>query len=213
ALRKDMPKRFVNVISAVIVSAWLGVWIFSISSMADNNTHICAENGPIESMQAYLLVTACVIYLATAVLGKRLERLIPLFCSLLCYSFVLREVDVETFNIPNALKFIGSGVGRNTTIAIAFLAIVYVALKNYLYYKRAVVSFIKSRSGVLLMAGGAFLFIGSFFEKNESIIYHVLFEEMAEISGYFFILLSSIASNSFEKSITIRSSGRDKSRR
>nr|CBX30381.1 unknown protein [uncultured Desulfobacterium sp.] len=51
-----MPKRFVNVISAVIVSAWLGVWIFSISSMADNNTHICAENGPIESMQAYLLV-------------------------------------------------------------------------------------------------------------------------------------------------------------
>ena len=56
------------------------------------------------------------------------------FFSLLCFSMVLREVDVENLNVIDDLKFIGHGVGRNTMLTIGFVAIVIYALLDYKYY-------------------------------------------------------------------------------
>lgn len=194
----------VDVTSIAIVSAYFGFAFWAAYSVFfGGHVHIYAENGLIETIQACLLAIACVIYLATAALEKRSDKLILLFCSLLCYGFALRELDVEKLDIPHPLIFIGSGVGRNITVAGAFIAIcVYVALGNFSFYKKAAIEFIKSKPGALLIAGGVFLFVGHLFEKNGAITHHVFFEEMAELFGYTFIVLSSIAINSFVSSIT-----------
>jgi hypothetical protein len=39
-----------------------------------------------------------------------------LFFSLLCYTFVLRELHVEKFDVPKVLIFIGSGAGHKTLV-------------------------------------------------------------------------------------------------
>lgn len=211
---KIMFRSWLGIISTVTISAWFGFALWATYFVFDNNTQIYAEKGLIENIQACLLAIACIVYLATVALEKRSEKLILLSCSLLCYSFVLRELDVEKYDIPYALKIIGSGVGRNTTVATAFAAIfVYAALSNYFYYKKAAVGFIGTRPGILLMTGGVFLFIGDFFEGYKAITHHTFIEEMAELFAYVLIVLSSLAANSFISSTTNRSSVHGKARR
>ncbi|MBC7901920.1 MAG: hypothetical protein H7Y27_00795 [Gemmatimonadaceae bacterium] len=155
-------------------------------------------------MQAILLVIGCIVFLVPVALHKESGKLILLFCSLLCYSFVVRELDVELLNVPAAIKFLCSGVGRNTTLAVAFSAMLLYALSRFSYYKKAVVLFLGSLPGILLMLGGVLLVVGDLFEKRYSLGHHVFFEEFLELSGYVSLLLSSLAANS---GLTRRSRG------
>lgn len=173
--------------------AWAAYAVFY-----QNYVRIYAENGLIETAQAVLLIVASLVYMVTAVTDKRSDKLIIMFCSLLCLSFFLREIDLEKMNVPSALIFVGSGIGRNTLLVIAFLAIIICALREYACYKQAAFSFLKSRAGYLLIAGGVFLWVGDFFEVVSPIERHNVFiEEINELVAYVLILLSSIAANAF----------------
>lgn len=201
-----------DITSMVIMSVCFGfiLWI-SYFVFHDNQIHIYAENSLIENIQACLLAVASIIYLAAAALEKRSDKLILMFCFLLCLGFLLRELDVERFDIPYALIFIGSGTGRNVILTAAFVVMLICALLKLTHYKMAAVEFVKSRPGWLLIVGGVFLLIGQFFEKSNAISrHHVFLEEINELFGYFLILSSAISANSFMNRITINSSGRDK---
>lgn len=175
---------------------WLSYIVFY-----DNNFQVYSENSLIENTQAYLLVIASIIYLTTALVEKRSDKLVMVFCSVLCLGFLLRELDVENFDIPYALILMGSGLGRNLILTLAFVVILGCAALKFSHYKMAATQFLKSRSGWLLIAGGAFLLVGQFFEKNNTISHHHVFlEEINELFGYFLILLSSVASNSLVSS-------------
>lgn len=204
-----MSRRFleVDVISAVAVTAWFGFTLWATYCVfVDGHVQIYAENGLIENMQAYLLVVACAIYLATLALEKRSDKLILAACSLLCYGFIVRELDVETFDIPRALIFIGSGLGRDMSLAVAIAAIcLYATLTDLAHYGKAALRFVKSTPGVLWMTGGVFLVIGEVMEKNKIILHHAFVEEMAELFAYVLILLSSIAANAYLSGMSIRS--------
>lgn len=200
-----------GIISTVTISVCFVFSLWATYYVFNNNTHIYAENGLLETLQAGLLAITCISFLVDASLEKRPKNLILLACSLLCYSFLLRELDVEKFDVPDILKMIGSGYGRNTTIAVGFFAIfTYAALSNYSYYKKAAISFIKSRPGLLLISGGILLLIADFFEGQRSIAYHVFIEELFELFAFVLIMLSSLAANPHIVGTTIRSSGSDK---
>jgi len=122
-------RNWFNVICFLILGVFTAFSLWSAHSVLIlDNTSIYAENGLLEILQAILLAIGCIVFLVPAALHKRSERLILLFCSLLCYSFVVRELDVERLNVPDAVKFIGSGIGRNTSLALAFGAMLIYAL-------------------------------------------------------------------------------------
>ena len=210
-VRDSMPQGLLelDVISTAAIAACLGFAAWAAYCVFVNgHVHIYAENGLIENIQASPLAVACAVYLATVALEKRSDKLILLFCSLLCYGFVLRELDIEKFDVPRALVFIGSGVGRNMTLAVAVAGIcLYAALTDLPRYRNTVAKFLRSMPGVLLVAGGVFLIIGDLIEKNKMIANAVFAEEMAELLAYVLILLSSIAGNSFLSSLKPRSRG------
>jgi len=168
------------------------------------------ENGPLENLQAFLLAISCILFLVPVVMQKNSEKLLLTFCSLLCYGFVLRELDVERFDVPEVVKFIGSGIGRNISLIVGFTIIVIYAGFRFSYYKRAGILFLKSRPGILLMAGGLLLVIGDLFEKRH-FIHHAFFEELFELSGYVSILLSAIAANC-KRTLSARESDRQASK-
>ena len=180
----------------VMISAFLAIVLWSAhAAFVLDNVAIYGENGPLETLQAILLAISCLVFLAPVVLKKGQEKLIPLFLSLLCYSFTLRELDVERLNVHDAVKFLGSGIGRNTTLAVAFMTILVYAGFNFSYYKRAALLFIKSRPGILLLTAGLLLFVAELFEKSHSISHNAFYEEIIELCGYFFILASALAAN------------------
>jgi hypothetical protein len=204
-LSKEFNKA--DIVSMAAIAAWLGLaaWAtYGVFVLGHAELH--AENGLIENLQAGLLVAACAIYLATAALEKRPDKPVLLACALLCYGFVVRELDVETFAIPQVLIAVGSGVGRTVSLALAFGALgLYVALTGPARHVRAAVAFARSRPGRLFLAGCVFLVIGDRFEQATLLTRHVFLEEMAELFGYLLILLSSIAGNAYLHRPAIRS--------
>ena len=169
---------------------WAGHAVFVL-----NNSTMYSEYGPVENLQALVLALSCVAFLAPVVLGKKTEKLVLLSCSLLCFAFLLRELDVKRLDIDRTLKFIGSGVGRNVIMATAFTALLSYAAYHWSYYKRRVVPFLRSRVGMLMIAGGCFLVLGDIFEKSHRIVHYGFFEEIAELCGFCLILVAGLSAN------------------
>jgi len=198
-------RNWFNVSSYVLIGAFCALALWAVHDVfIVGDATIYAEDGFLEILQAILLGIGCLVFLAAVASRQEPGKLIFLFCSLLCYSFVVRELDVELLNVPQVVKFIGSGIGRNASLALAFGAMLIYAVANFSYYKKAGLQFLKSKAGILLMLGGVLLQVGDLFEKNYALQHHVFFEEFSELSGYVLILLSALAVNS----AIIRRSGR-----
>jgi len=195
-----------GVVSGVTMGAFFALFLWTAHSVFILNiTSIYAEHGLLEKIQAILLAISCIVFLIPIALEKKPEKLILLFCSLLCLSFLLRELDVKNLDIHSTLKFIGSGTVRKTTLAVAFTALFSYAAFRFRYYTNASVSFLKSKSGILFILGGLSLIVGNLIEKRSSIIHHVFWEELFELFGYCFILLSAFAANAVSNGISRRS--------
>ena len=193
-----MFRNLFGITAFTCIAVWLGASLVAAYYVFNHNSQIYAENGTIENVQALVLALACAVFLAVAVFDKNAKRLIILTLSLLCYSFVLRELDVEKLDVPAAIQFMGSGIGRNASIGAAFAAIfLYAGLTNFTFYKKSAVEFMKAKPGVLLLIAVVFLFVGQFFEEQTGIAFNVFFEEAFELLGYIFILLSSLSVVSF----------------
>jgi hypothetical protein len=204
---KIMLTRLPAIITATALSLWVVFTLWATNLVMNNNTHIYAENGLLENIQAGILAITFVVYLVNSAVEKNSCRLILLSCSLLCYAFLLRELDVEKFDIPSVLQMLGSGIGRNLTIAIAFFALFFYAARYFSFYKAEVVNFLRTRPGSLLIMAGVFLVIGSVFEDIYAITHHVFIEESLELFAYGLIMLSSLSVNSYINSITISQAG------
>lgn len=190
-----MKNRF-RLVYCTILSVFFGVLLWSAYSVFIlNNNAVYAENGLLENLQSVFLAISCFVFLAPIAFRKDQEKLVLLFCAFLCLGFFLREVDVEKLNVYDFIKFVGSGMGRNVIILVAFLTLVCIAVLRFSYYKKAGVCFLRSTPGVLLMLAGLFLVVGSIFEDAGSITHHVFFEEALEFCGYCLILLSAVSCN------------------
>lgn len=193
----------------VILGAFLGFLLWTAYSVFIlNNFAIYKENASIENAQAIVLALACLIFLVPIALEKRPDKLIFWFCSLTCYGLVLRELDVEKFSaVPDFLKTIWHGAGRNMTYILGTIVIFYCASRKFSYYKKASIEFIKSTPGKLLCLAIIFVLFGEYLEKQSTVLHHVYYEEIFELCGYFAILSAAyiVAVNSFLNIDTNRS--------
>ncbi|MGD9687075.1 MAG: hypothetical protein AB7U43_08905 [Desulfobacter sp.] len=164
---------------------------YFVSLDIEHKAEFLRENGPIESLQAFILAINCFVFVMTA-LQKESVKWISFFCALICYSFLLREIDVELLNVPDVVKFFGSGVGRNTTILLGFVFLLAYMSSRFFYSKLECINFVKSKPGLLLIFGGVLLLLGDFFEKLDFVSYNNFYEEVLELFGYFIILFSAL---------------------
>ena len=164
-----------------------------------NAIQIYEENGLLEDLQAAILALTALLFLVNAVVEKqRSDKLLLLFCAQLCYCFCLREMDVETFDIPRIFILLGSGIGRHVTVAAGFVAIIgYAAYTNFWHYLHAAWAFIRSVPGVLILYAGLCLVMGEYFEKHVPVTHHAFLEETSELFGYVLLLIAAFTTNSF----------------
>ena len=179
-----------NIVAAMAIFLILFCWS-AYSLYILNQSPIYSENGLLENIQVFVLFIACFAFILPIIFQNRTDKLILLFFGLLCYSFILREIDVEDLNIPNILKLIGSGAGRNIILATGFIAMLVYFIFNITHYKNVLRSVLTSRFATLIIMGGVGLYTGDVFENMYSIQHHVFLEEISELFGYVFILLSA----------------------
>ena len=157
------------------------------------SAYLYEENGVIENLQVAALLIGCVVFFVPVVLPIGRDKLLHLFFSFLCYSFILRELDVERFDVPEIVKFIGSGVGRDASYVIGFLSLIIYALLNFAYYKATLKNYARSSSFFLFILSGVILFVGGAFEDFKSLHHHVYIEEIIELAGFALLVISGLA--------------------
>ncbi|MEZ8132065.1 MAG: hypothetical protein ACI8WL_001070 [Polaribacter sp.] len=176
-----------NVTQALILAIVL--WSFYAVMLLDDPS-VYAENNLLESTQALTLALALVFFLVPVFDSVRNDRLIAVFMSLLSLGFILRELDVEQFDLPNILILLGSGKGRNLLLGTGLLLTLATALFKFRYYLSLSRCFFRHGAGIATLFAGLFLVIGDMFEKID-IPYHVLYEESLELVGYAILLLAA----------------------
>lgn len=176
-----------NVTQALILAIVL--WSFYAVMLLDDPS-VYAENNLLESTQALTLSLALVFFLVPVFDSVRNDRLIAVFMSLLSLGFILRELDVEQFDLPNILILLGSGKGRNLLLGTGLLLTLATALFKFRYYLSLSRCFFRHGAGIATLFAGLFLVIGDMFEKID-IPYHVLYEESLELVGYAILLLAA----------------------
>ena len=158
-----------------------------------NQTGIYQENSWLENAQVALLFAGFVVCLVTLIKGGRADKLALGFCTFLTYSFLLRELDVETLNVPAWVVSIGSGSGRNTIGGIALLAILVIGLFNFKYYLGLVKQAFTHPLMPYLYATLACLLIADLGERAHFILHYVFIEEAFELIAYCLLLCAMLA--------------------
>lgn len=155
------------------------------------------ENGLVEWLQSAFIALSFFTFLLGIYLNQGIkERLISSGFSLLSLSFLLRELDVEKFDLPIFLITLGSGSGRNI-----FLGLLWIILFGLIYKyrehftKEAVAKFLFSGTGQLLMFAALMLILGAMMDKNVLKLDHLttrFYEELLELLGYIYYFGASV---------------------
>jgi hypothetical protein len=170
-----------------IASAW-----FAHAVLVRGNTFIISEFGPLENAQGWVLLASCLLFL-WPVLQRRPDRVVAAFCSLLCLTLLLREVNVERLNLPGLLIFLGSGSGRNVMLVVLFLMLSAWALLTFSHTFDAALRFFRSLPGALLIAAAGCELAGNVFNAAMRFPRNVFFEETSELAAYCLLLLCAVA--------------------
>lgn len=122
---------------------------------AGGNTEIVKEDHELENYQVILLFISGAVYLQTLFYAQKGQKLFPAAGALLCFSFILRELDVEKFDLPEIIILLGHGIGRNILLIGLWLLLAVLFVRNSKHYLGIAVNLLMTRSALLMVAGGA----------------------------------------------------------
>ncbi|MFP3983644.1 MAG: hypothetical protein ACLFV2_08150 [Desulfurivibrionaceae bacterium] len=177
-------------VAAVILAGFFGIWRLWLLDPG-----LAEENRLLEWGQVIFLVCAAVVCLIRMAAGAATKRFFPFgFLFLFFINFVLREVDVEDFPLPDIVVLLGSGTGRNILLAVAWIAYLFLLIRRPLRLPATVHRFLTSRVGTYFTAGiicylAAMPFDKSMIDLNQSAL--LFGEETLELAGTFLFFLAT----------------------
>ena len=146
-------------------------------------TSIANEYSVLESAQVCLLLLSLIITIYTALDREREDKIISTVLSIALFGILLREIDIEDFNIPMWVIAIGSGSGRTLLLSLMLVPILlFMVVKHHEYYG-LVKKYFMSQVGLSLILSFCLLLIGSLFE-HEYLLSRTLIEESFELIAY-----------------------------
>lgn len=150
--------------------------------------HVHDENHIMENTQALLLGISILYYGRLAAQNPHIRLAMVSLC-LLCFSFLLRELDLEYMGLPGFIVYLGSGAGRTLMLAILWLAMACAYLCKTSDVRADFRRLTASRDFKFLTASALFLLLGALMDKEVLPVGHPrLFEELAEINAYLLLL-------------------------
>lgn len=154
------------------------------------------EDGIVEYTQSIFITFSMILFAYHAFKSKKIGEILASFAlSLLSLTFLLRELDVEMFDIPSFLIILGSGAGRNILLVSLWVILLGFALKYNTLNKRGVITFLFTTCGQILMLSAFMLILGAMMDKNIFSLQNEVtrfFEELLELLGYIYLFVASI---------------------
>ena len=160
-----------------------------------------AENNLLENIQVTLLALTTIAFLTHLLHTGKYHHLFALCGALFCFSSILRELDVETFDIPEILILLGSGTGKHIMLVSLWLFLTGYGVFNYQKIKpRCWRDLILENATLVIFLGGCLLIFGALLDDHIIEVYNYeLYEELLEMNGYFLIWAGAIMSAPYYK--------------
>ena len=155
------------------------------------------ENGLLEWLQSGFIALSFFIFSFNTFVSQSIKkRIISFGLALLSLTFLLRELDIEKFDLPLVLITLGSGSGRNILLGTLWVVLFALLYKYKRYFdKSAIETFLFSRVGQLLMFSATMLILGAMMDKNifslETLTTR-FYEEVLELLGYVYLSIASM---------------------
>ena len=164
-------------------------------AVQNNVEWLYSENALMENVQAIVALIAAMVGLITCIRYQGLTSAAAFACAVLGWSIFLREVDVERlhYNIPQALVWLGHGIGRNSMLLILWIGVFWQIKKQFASIKQNFRSLVFSPSGKLLLISFGLLILSDLFEKHIlGGLHHVFYEELMELDAFLLFLLAAL---------------------
>jgi len=160
-----------------------------------------AENNLLENIQVTLLALTTIAFLTHLLHTGKYHHLFALCGALFCFSSILRELDVETFAIPEILILLGSGTGKHIMLVSLWLFLTGYSVINYQKIKpQCWRDLILEKSTLVIFLGGCLLIFGALLDDHIIEVHHYQFyEELLETNGYLLIWVGAIMSAPYFK--------------
>ncbi len=151
------------------------------------------ENGFLENMQVFALFLTICVFLLQPLFSKCYHRIFSWAGAYLCFTFLLRELDVEDFDLPAIVILVGSGTGRNIVMASLGIALVVYCIARFQTIKVFLPRFFFARSSLLFLAGSIFLVLGGLFDDGGiDVLHYQFYEEILELTGYYLMFTGAV---------------------
>ena len=156
--------------------------------------HWSDENALLENLQAFLLVFATILYLRLTLPAHKSKESIlgNMGLSLLCFSFLLREVDIEQLPRMETVGFLFHGAGR-TGLILLLWCVLLKKVYDHGEVKLLVSELLASDYLHCLKISFLLLMVGVIFDREFWLIEHGrLYEELAETNAYLLLIIPAI---------------------
>lgn len=175
--------------------------LFSASSaLAAEVGGMAQENGVLENAQVVLLFLGTLVFLVQSFAVAQGVRHLLWIGAWVCFTSILRELDIEEFALPQWVILLGSGKGRDILIVVGWLSLGTITIKSLPGLKGRILEIVRSRTAIFTVVAGIALFLGLLCDREVIGGGHPqLFEEVSEVVGYFLLLLAALFSRSISK--------------
>lgn len=174
-----------------VVAIALTANLVVIASVIASGLHgVHAENGLFENIQAVCLIFAALLYALSSFGNKSTDRMELMGLALLCFSFSLREIDIELVGLPPLIEQFLVGKGRTATLLVLWSGYLALLLRQPI----GLVDLIKRQfdSGLVgyLLIAACLLACGAVFDRGILMLNHPrLYEELLEVNAYFLLFI------------------------
>ena len=162
---------------------------FSFTQQSDS---FHSEGAALENTQVIFLIISAVGFLFLLPF-KHPYKTIHLAIALLCFSFILRELDLEHMDVFQIIKILGSGQGRILLLASLWASLTFYSYNAVENKVCALKGFCFSPLFSVLLFAFLMLMAGAVLDKKIiEISQPMFFEELAEVNAYMLISLPVI---------------------
>jgi hypothetical protein len=151
-----------------------------------------SEGAALENAQVVFLMVSAVGFLFLLPFNHP-DKAIHLAVALLCFSFILRELDLEDMDVFQIIKILGSGQGKILLLASLWASLIFYGYRAVEDKVRSLKSFCFSPLFFVLLFAFFMLMAGAVLDRKiVEISQPIFFEELAEANAYMLISLPVI---------------------
>jgi len=136
------------------------------------------------------LISAALLFALSSFGNRSTDRIELIGLALLCFSFSLREIDIELVGLPALIEQFLVGKGRTATLLVLWSGYLALLLRQPIGFVDLIKRQFDSGLAAYLLIAACLLVCGAVFDRGILMLNHPrLYEELLEVNAYLLLFI------------------------